>query len=71
MTQCLLLASTVLPNNSYNHFARPTESTVFYCLEGASIGPLPSNGCPIVERLCSGNVFAEPLPGSGHMRHSI
>jgi hypothetical protein len=30
------------------------------------------NGCSsIVEHLCSGNVFSEPLPSNGHMPHNI
>jgi hypothetical protein len=28
------------------------------------IGPLPRNGCPIVELVCFGNVFTEPLPST-------
>jgi hypothetical protein len=36
------------------------------------VGPLPSNGCPsIIESVCFGNVFKQPLPSNGHMRHSI
>jgi hypothetical protein len=35
-------------------------------------GQLPSNGCPsIVERLCCGNVFTDPLPSIGHTRYNI
>jgi hypothetical protein len=44
---------------------------VYYCPERESTGPLPNNGCPIVERLYCRNVFIEPLPGNGHMRHNI
>jgi hypothetical protein len=35
------------------------------------IGPLPSNGGPIVERLCHGNVFADSLPSNGSTCHNI
>jgi hypothetical protein len=49
----------------------PTENTVFCCQECVFIGPLPNNGCPsIVERVCFGNVFTEPLPSNGHMRRN-
>jgi hypothetical protein len=44
---------------------------VYCCPELASTGPLPGTGCPVVERLCHGNVFIEPLPSNGHMRHNI
>jgi hypothetical protein len=33
--------------------------------------PLPSNRRPIVERVCCGNVFTNPLPSNGYTRHSI
>jgi hypothetical protein len=36
-----------------------------------STSPLPISGCPVVERLCCGNVFTEPLFSNGHMRHNI
>jgi hypothetical protein len=43
-----------------------------YCYpKRTSTFPLPSNGCSsIVERLCHWNVFTEPLPNIGHMRHN-
>jgi hypothetical protein len=34
------------------------------------IGLLPSNGCPVVESVCFGDVFTEPLPSNWHMRHN-
>jgi hypothetical protein len=50
----------------------PTENTVFRCQECMFIGALPTNGCPsIVKLVCIGNVFTEPLPSNGHMRHNI
>jgi hypothetical protein len=49
-----------------------TENTIFSCQECVFLGPLPSNEClSIVERVCFGNVFTEPLPSNGHMSHSI
>jgi hypothetical protein len=34
--------------------------------------PLPSNRCPIVERVGSrGNVFTEPVPGNGSIKNSV
>jgi hypothetical protein len=44
---------------------------VFCYPERASTHPLPSNGCPIVERLCRGNEFTKSLPSNGHVRHNI
>jgi hypothetical protein len=44
---------------------------VYCCPERASAGPLPRNGCPIVERLRCGNLFTKPLPSNEHMRHDI
>jgi hypothetical protein len=35
------------------------------------IGPLPSNGYPVVKRVCFRNVFTQHLPNNGHMRHMI
>jgi hypothetical protein len=32
--------------------------------------PLPSNGCPIAEHLCCGNVL-ESLPSNGYTCHNI
>jgi hypothetical protein len=32
----------------------------------APTGLLHSSGCPIVERLCYGNVFTDPLPSNGY-----
>jgi hypothetical protein len=47
----------------------PHENTVFCCRECVFIAPLPNNGCPsIVESVCFGNMFTEPLPSNGHMR---
>jgi hypothetical protein len=44
----------------------PTENTVFCFQECAFIGPLSSKGCvSIVESVCFGNVFTEPLPING------
>jgi hypothetical protein len=57
---------------SYNSSARTlTENTVFCCQEYVFIGPLPSNGCPIVDSACFGNVFTEPLLSNGHIPHII
>jgi hypothetical protein len=47
------------------------ENTVFCCQECVFIGPLPSNGCPVVEHVCSVNVFIESVPSNGHLRHNI
>lgn len=34
--------------------------------------PLPNSGRPIVERVCFGNVFTDPMPSNGYsMRHSL
>jgi hypothetical protein len=64
---------SVLPNTSYNHFARtPAENAVFWCQEWMFNGLLPSNNChSIVEGFCCGNVFTDPLPSNGHTRHNI
>jgi hypothetical protein len=35
------------------------------------LGPLPSNGCPVVKRVCFRNVFTQPWPSNGYMRHLI
>jgi hypothetical protein len=52
--------------------SRAWSESVFFCQECVFIGPLPSNGCPsIVESVCFGNVFIEPLRNNGHMRHNI
>jgi hypothetical protein len=32
-------------------------------------GPLPSNGCPIIERLYCGNVFTDLLPSNWYIHH--
>jgi hypothetical protein len=47
------------------------ENIVFCCQECVFIGPLRSSGCPVVERLCFGNMFIKPLPSNGHMHHNI
>jgi hypothetical protein len=47
----------------------PHEDT-FCCEESVFIGPLPNNEWPIVESVCFGNVFTEPLPSSGHKCHN-
>jgi hypothetical protein len=48
------------------------ENTVICCQECVFIGPLPTSGCRfIVESICFGNVFTEPLPSNGHMHHNI
>jgi hypothetical protein len=40
------------------------------CLRGkVFIGPIPINGCPIVESITLG-LFTEPLPNNGYMRHN-
>jgi hypothetical protein len=44
---------------------------VYCCSLRESTGPLPSNGCPIVERLCCGYMFTEPLPSNRYMLHNI
>jgi hypothetical protein len=41
------------------------------CPEHASTGPLPSNGCPIVDRLCHGKVFVDSFPSNGYTCHNI
>jgi hypothetical protein len=48
----------------------PMENTVFYCPECVFRGLLPGNGCPIVDRLCWGNVFTHLLPSNGYTRHN-
>jgi hypothetical protein len=65
--------SPVLPNTSCYHFARtPKKNTVFCCQELVFTDSLPSNGCPIVERLCYGDVFIdESLSSHEYTRHSI
>lgn len=35
------------------------------------IGPLHNSGCPIVESVCFGKVFTEPLPSNGHVLQII
>jgi hypothetical protein len=54
--------------NSPARTPRKTPSSVYQ--ESVFIGPLPRNGCHIVESVCFGNVFTEALPSSGHMRHT-
>jgi hypothetical protein len=49
----------------------PTENTVFCCQECVFIGSIPSNECPIVESVCFGTTFIEPLPSNGHVHHNI
>jgi hypothetical protein len=43
------------------------ENTVSLLLTG----PLPSNSHRIVERVCCGNVFTDPLPSNGYTRRNI
>jgi hypothetical protein len=59
----------VLPNTSHNYFAQTPWKTPSSIVQNAC--PLPSNGCPIVERLCCGNVFTDPLPSNEYTRHNI
>jgi hypothetical protein len=47
------------------------ENAAFCCPERASTGPLQGNGLLIVERLCCGNVFTDPLSSNGYTRYII
>jgi hypothetical protein len=47
------------------------RNAIFFCPECVFTGPLPSNGCPIVERLFCRNVFTDPLSSNGYTRHNI
>jgi hypothetical protein len=50
----------------------PVENTLFSFHECVFICPLASNGYPsIADSICFENVFTEPLPSIGHMRHSM
>jgi hypothetical protein len=55
-------------NSAYIASGRTPRKTLSQ--ECVLIGPLPSNGCPIVESVTTG-LFTEPLPSNGHMRHNI
>jgi hypothetical protein len=67
-----LFSSTTLPCTTYvasrrirNKHVHFLAMDVYCCPERASTGPLPSNGCPLVERLCHGNVFVDSFPSNG------
>jgi hypothetical protein len=46
-------------------------NAIFCCLRCVFTGLLPSNGCPIVDSICFGNVFAKLLPSYGYICHNI
>jgi hypothetical protein len=51
---------------------KPRRKHNLCCKGGVFTGPLPSNKCPNVARVClCGNVFTKSLPSSGYTRHSI
>jgi hypothetical protein len=51
---CPLITPRHGPHGKHRLLLSRSQECVF-------IGPLPSNGCPIVENVCFGNVFTEPL----------
>jgi hypothetical protein len=61
---CRTLLTTILHG--------PRGKNVFCCQKCVFTGQLRSNECPsIVERLCCWNVFTDPLPSNGYIRHNI
>jgi hypothetical protein len=69
----LFCAAYIISKRTHRKHVNFLTMDVYYCPERASTGPLASNGCPIVERLCHENMFTEPLPlpSNGFMRHNI
>jgi hypothetical protein len=67
---CQSLTVIQPPSGLHRKHVHCLAMDVYCCSERASANRLPTNGCPIVERLCCGNLFTEPLPSNSHMRHN-